>query len=108
MMAPPGMPNTAVTPSFSSERTTASAPVISGAEAGRAAGRGTAGAEQAVMSFLWCLSSRRSRVPCSAGGRALGGGAHESRILGEDATGIARGKGLPAGAAGVQLSLLDE
>ena len=52
-IAPPGMPKTSVTPSFSSERTTASAPEISGADAVRAGGRGTAGAESGgVISFL--------------------------------------------------------
>jgi hypothetical protein len=46
--------------------------------------------------------------PKSAGGRALRGGAHELGVLGQNATGIARGKRGPAVTAGVQLSIVDE
>src|SRR5690349_900773 len=108
-MAPPGRPKTSVTPSISRDLTTASAPVSTGegAEAVRAGGRGTAVTESADMMGPSCRR-RGCRKPGSPRGRALGGGAHQTGVLGKDATGIARGKRLPARAAGVKLSLVDE
>src|SRR6478609_9476637 len=103
-------------PRSSSERTTASAPVISGALEERAGGRGTAGAESAVMTLLLVICGCRMPAATraepiesvSAGRRAFGGGPHETGVLGKNATGIARGKRLPAGTAGGELRLVDE
>src|SRR6478752_4123258 len=107
MMAPPGSPKTSVTPRSSSERTTASAPVITGVVAVRAGGRGMA-AVSADMKGSSDSCRRDVGRQYSTGRRALRSGAHETGVLGKDATGIARRKRLPARAAGAQLGLIDE
>src|SRR4051812_18765519 len=107
-MAPPGSPKTSVTPSSSRDLTTASAPVSTGegAEAVRAGGRGTAVTESAVMMGAFVSDeTERMSVAGSPRGGALGSGADETGVLGKDATGIARRKGLPAFTAGAQLCL---
>jgi hypothetical protein len=64
-------------------------------------------ADSAGMMMVLCreIDVWRQALPRD---RALRCGAHELGVFGQDATGIARRKRLPARAAGTQLSLFDE
>ncbi len=74
------------------------------ASGGPGHGRGDVGRHDDSLRWM----SRVAREERLVRRRAFGCRTHESRVLGEDATGIARRKRLPALPAGTQLSLVDE
>src|SRR5687767_6557249 len=100
MMAPPGSPKTSVTPSFSSEARIAPEPVIRFGSRGGAAGAASAVIESPCDGCL--------EAPKLPGDRTLGGRVHELGVLRENATGIARRQGSPAGTAALQLGRIDK
>src|SRR4051794_31719343 len=104
MIAPPGMPKTSVTPSFSSVARIAPDPVsMSGAPVPERAGLAAGGA---VVIVVPCV--RRTVNEELPRDRALRSGVHELGVLRENATGIARWKRHPAGTPVLQLGRIDK